>query len=35
MNNLKQDGAVLNLPLFLADWTGKVLKMRNGNDQIK
>lgn len=35
MNNLKQDGAVLNLPLFLADWTGKVLKMRSGNDQIK
>lgn len=34
MNNLKQDGAVLNLPLFLADWTGKVLKMRSGNDQL-
>lgn len=25
----------LNLPLFLADWTGKVLKMRNGNDPLK
>ena len=34
MNNLKQDGAVLNLPLFLADWIGKVLKMRSGNDQL-
>lgn len=34
MNNLKQDGVVLNLPLFLADWTGKVLKMRSGNDQL-
>ena len=34
MNNLKQDGAVLNLPLFLADWTGRVLKMRSGNDQL-
>lgn len=23
MNNLKQDGAILNIPLFLADWTKK------------
>lgn len=26
MNNLKRDGAILNLPIFLADWTGKLLK---------
>lgn len=31
MNNLKQDGAIINLPLFLADWTGKILKMWSGN----
>ena len=27
MNNLRKDGAVLNIPIFLADWTGKLLKM--------
>ena len=27
MNNLRKDGAVLNMPIFLADWTGKLLKM--------
>lgn len=27
MNNLKRDGAILNLPIFLADWTGKLLKI--------
>ena len=27
MNNLRKDGAVLNVPIFLADWTGKLLKM--------
>lgn len=26
MNNLRRDGAILNLPIFLADWTGKLLK---------
>ena len=26
MNNLRKDGAVLNMPIFLADWTGKLLK---------
>jgi len=26
--NLKHDGAVLNIPLFLADWTGKLLEMQ-------
>ncbi|WP_302026302.1 ATP-binding protein [Parabacteroides johnsonii] len=25
MNNLKQDGTILNLPIFLADWTEKLL----------
>lgn len=27
MNNLRKDGAVLNIPVFLADWTDKVLKL--------
>lgn len=27
MNNLKQDGNILNIPLFMADWTGKLLKL--------
>ncbi|MFV0397621.1 MAG: ATP-binding protein [Bacteroidales bacterium] len=27
MNNLKRDGAILNLPIFLADWTEKLLKI--------
>lgn len=26
MNNLKKDGPVLNIPLFMADWTEKILK---------
>ncbi|MCF2593383.1 ATP-binding protein [Bacteroides caecigallinarum] len=25
MNNLKRDGAIINIPLFLADWTDKLL----------
>ena len=25
MNNLKRDGTILNLPIFLADWTEKLL----------
>lgn len=28
MNNLKRDGAILNLPIFLADWTEKLLKIQ-------
>lgn len=27
MNNLQKDGIILNIPLFLADWTGKLLKI--------
>lgn len=27
MNNLRKDGIILNIPLFLADWTGKLLKI--------
>lgn len=27
MNNLKRDGAILNLPIFLADWTEKLLRI--------
>ena len=27
MNNLKKDGAVVNIPLFLADWTDKLLSI--------
>lgn len=27
MNNLKRDGIILNIPIFLADWTGKLLAM--------
>ncbi len=27
MNNLKRDGAILNLPIFLADWTAKLLRI--------
>lgn len=27
MNNLKRDGAILNPPIFLADWTGKLLNI--------
>lgn len=27
MNNLKRDGAIFNLPIFLADWTGKLLNI--------
>ena len=27
MNNLKQDGNLLNIPLFLADWTEKLVKL--------
>ena len=27
MNNLKRDGAVLNIPLPLADWTSKILTL--------
>lgn len=33
MNNLRQDGIILNIPLFLADWTDKLLKI-NGTKQI-
>ena len=25
MNNLKKDGDILNIPLYLADWTEKLL----------
>ncbi len=28
MNNLKRDGAILNIPLFLADWTAKLLETK-------
>lgn len=28
MNNLKRDGAILNIPLFLADWTAKLLEAK-------
>lgn len=31
MANLKQDGSVLNIPLFLADWTGKLLELIKNN----
>lgn len=27
MNNLKRDGVILNVPIFLADWTGKLLNI--------
>lgn len=27
MNNLRKDGAVLNIPLFLTDWTEKILRL--------
>ena len=27
MNNLKQDGTRLNIPLFMADWTEQLLKV--------
>lgn len=27
MSNLKKDGNILNIPLFLADWTAKLLRM--------
>lgn len=27
MNNLRRDGNVLNIPLFLADWTRKLLEL--------
>lgn len=27
MNNLKRDGTILNLPIFLADWTERLLKI--------
>lgn len=27
MNNLKRDGTNLNLPIFLADWTERLLKI--------
>lgn len=27
MHNLKRDGCILNIPLFLADWTEKLLKL--------
>jgi predicted AAA+ superfamily ATPase len=27
MNNLKMDGNLLNIPIFLADWTGEILGM--------
>ncbi len=27
MNNLRQDGTILNIPLFLADWTKKLLEI--------
>ena len=27
MNNLKQDGNLLNIPIFLADWTARLLRM--------
>lgn len=27
MNNLKKDGTILNIPLFLADWTEKLLSL--------
>lgn len=26
MNNLKRDGTILNIPIFLADWTKKIVK---------
>lgn len=28
MNNLRQDGMILNIPLFLADWTKKIIRNR-------
>ncbi len=28
MNNLKRDGAILNIPLFLTDWTAKLLEAK-------
>lgn len=27
MNNLKRDEAILNIPLFMADWTEQLLKV--------
>ncbi|MBP3518921.1 MAG: ATP-binding protein [Parabacteroides sp.] len=27
MNNLKRDGVILNIPIFLADWTKKILEL--------
>lgn len=27
MNNLKRDGGILNIPLFLSDWTKQLLKV--------
>lgn len=30
MNNLKQDNVIFNIPIFLADWTEKLLKMQEG-----
>jgi len=29
MNNLKKDGSLLNIPLFLADWTKRLLRLLN------
>jgi len=26
LSNLKNDGRIVNIPLFLADWTGQLLK---------
>lgn len=27
MNNLRKDGVIINIPIFLADWTDKILRM--------
>ena len=27
MNNLKRDGGILNIPIFLSDWTQRLLEM--------
>ncbi len=30
MRNLKKDGNILNIPLYLADWTDKILRLTAG-----
>ena len=32
MNNLRKDGMILNIPLFLADWTQKLLMLLQANE---